>query len=304
MKLRKRAIGAFLLAACAGCASGDIRDDYVAGWQSQRDVYIHQFVHANFARERAWAVQSEKLEKSESVDWPDYARPLLAAATRARALSEDRGRALVLERFLAHMRTTPTAQATADWFAADAADIRDAAKDSVERTRALLGRLATSADMTEDLFQRIEASAAAEGVVRGRARQHADLRRTAGLYFRARDDQVVLPEDAGPDDPGLTNGGDKIAATSSIGARRDLIGEVDRLLDSADLRAAILQPRECHRTDDVVTCVPQSTGAAVSEGEGTEATSPADTLTAPADNANEAWPNMPRREFFEERSRW
>ncbi len=304
MKLRTRAVGAFLLAACAGCASGNIRDAYVAGWQSQRDVYIHQFVHANFARERAWAVQSEKLEKSESVDWPDYARPLLAAATRARALSEDRGRALDLERFLAHMRSTPTAQATVDWFAGDAADIRNAANDSVERTKELLGRLAGPAQLTEDLFQRIASSAAAEGVVRGRALQHANLRRTAGLYFRARDDQVVLPGDAGPDGAGLRDGGDETAATGGIGARRDLIGEVDRLLDSADLRAAILRPRACHRTDEVVTCVPQSTGAEVPEGDGTGATSPADALTPPADNANEVWPNMPRREFFEEGSGW
>lgn len=280
MKLRTTAIGAFLLAACvAGCVSGSIRDDYIAGWQWQRDVYIHQFVQANFVSERAWTVRSAKLAKSESVDWADYARPVLAAATRSRAISEDRGRALVLERFLVHMRTRPAVQATVDWFAAEATDIRTAAKDSEDRTAALIDQLAGSAAMTEQLFQSVWATAATQGIARGRALQYADLRRTAALYFHARDETAVLPDD-----------------------RAELIDDVDRLLDAADLRTAILRARQCRRAGDVVTCMPQAGGVPLSGDDEAEPSAPdAGTSTQPA---NEFAPNRPQRDIFDDPSGW
>lgn len=282
-----------LLAACAGCVSGNIRDDFVTGWQNQRDMYIHQYVHQSFVQEQRWIVKRAALVRSQTLEWPAYARPASAAAIRSRALSQDRGRALLLERFLDHMRTTPSPQATVEWFAIEAADIREASRDAVERSQALLAELGGSAAMSEALLERVETTAAAQGVVRGRALQHADLRRTARLYFRARDDAVDISD----------NGEDLSADAGVGGVRGDaLISDVNRMLDTVDLRAAILQPRQCDGSGGIVICTPDRSAAAgpVSEADGFQ---PAGGLTGPADNAI-GIPNTSGRDFFDGRSGW
>lgn len=286
-----------MLFVAGGCGSGNIRDDFVRGWQGQRDVFIHQYVHQSFAQERRWAAQRATLVRSKSLDWPVYARPALVSAVRTEALSQDRGRAVSLERFLAHMRTTPTADATARWFDTEAAAIEEAAEETAAASRALAATLAGSRPVDDDLFQRIETVAAARGEARGRALQHADLRRTARLYFRARDDEVVIPGadgdlSAGTMEPGV-----------AIGARRDpLVDGVNRLLEQSDLRPALLQPRQCDRRNGTVFCTPRP-GALLSADESASGTTPGAGSGSAMEDAGEAR-DAPLRNLFEDRSGW
>lgn len=293
MPVSARAFAVVVVFAVAGCAGGSVRDSFVAGWQDQRDAFIARFVHANFVQEKRWIADSEILARSGSTDWPAYAGPTLAAAMRAQALSQDRGRAETLERFLAHMRTTPTAAATAEWFADEAVRIRESAQVIAATTDALVAELDGGTTASAALLQRISAAAGAEGRVRGRALQYADLRRTARLYFDARDDDVVIAAAQG-------------APIAAAGGDRTLLAEVNRILATGDLRATLLRPYRCERADAAVYCAPGPPGATglALPPDRAPGTMPADDLIGPADDATGGDPDLPRRDIYEGRYGW
>jgi len=293
MRARISACCAIVVAVAAGCVSGNIRDDFVTGWRNQRDVHTHQYVHQSFAQDRRWAVQRTQLVQSKSLDWPLYARPALATAVRTQTIAQDRGRAITLERFLEHMGTTPSAEATAAWLAAEAVDIERDADDTAARSGDLIAALGEAQSITDSLFQRIEDNAAARGVVRGRALQHGDLRRTTQLYFQARDDDVEV---AGEDDA-------LSASTGDIGAPQDaLMLSVNRMLERTDLRQTILRPRRCEHIGTDIICTPQPGGIMLEESK-EDTVGPIDDLPDAGQNAREAR-DRPRRDFFEDPTGW
>lgn len=237
-------------ALCAACASGRVLDDYLAGWQSQRDSSTATFVHRNFVFQRdpkaEWAAGSAKAaESSDALEWAAYARPTLAAATRSRAIFIDRGRAEVLDRFLAHMRADPGAEATTQWFTAEESGLRDAAQQAGARAGAVVAESAGPLRIGEQWSQRIVELAAEQGSLRGRALALSELRRTAALYYR----------DIGFDRDTL---GFVAPARSTAGSAEmsgDLVEQVDTQAGWSMIGNALIAPYRCERSGGEVSCV-------------------------------------------------
>jgi hypothetical protein len=244
MRRRVIAVACLVVVACVACASSSVLDDFIAGWQSQKDGYVHDFVHRSFLEQRKVADERAKLVQSGAVEWSSYARRILATATLARAITEAKGRAQMLERFLEHMQAAPGADATTDWFSASAAELRQSARNTGARTEDLVRELGSPLAITVAALERVELQAAAQGQARGEALQLADLRGSAGLYYgRIGYDPTAL---------GFLAGG---AGAGTGEARQDpLVGAVEQESGWAALRQAILQPRSCAHTTGAVVC--------------------------------------------------
>lgn len=250
----KRIATGFVIATaalCAACATSPVLDDYLAGWQSQRDGAIATFAHRNFTFQRG-AAERAKVAQSGSLNWADYARPTLAAATRSRAVFIDRGRADVFDRFLAHMRADPAAEATTVWFAAEETKIREQAKKVGDQAGALLAEFAGPIRVGESWGARIVALAADQGTVRGAALALGELRRTAALFYGdvgydKRTLGFFLPEGA--------PGGD--------GRDIGLVREVEAEAGWSAMRDALISARRCEAGGGV-TCA--RTGKTVEPG--------------------------------------
>lgn len=237
-----------LASGLSACSSSPAIDGYVAGWQAEHDAQTHAFAHDSFALNRQAEAQAAALARSGALAWPHYAEPLLRTATRSRTVHQAQGRALVLERFLAHMRAAPDVAATEAWFAGQVEAIEAAAAAAGSETAAEVDAFASPMPMSEESFGRITRAAAGEGLVRGEAMQLADLRRSTANYFRRLGyDKGTLAFDRGD---GTEPGPDE-----------RLHAGVDGRLGWAGLRQAILQPRSCIREAATVTCAPAPAGA-------------------------------------------
>lgn len=237
-----------LASGLSACSSSPAIDGYVAGWQAEHDAQTHAFAHDSFALNRQADAQGAALARSGALAWPHYAEPLLRTATRSRTVHQAQGRALVLERFLAHMRAAPDVAATEHWFAGQVEAIEAAAAAVGSETAAEVRAFASPMSMSEESFGRITRAAAGEGRVRGEAMQLADLRRSTANYFRRLGyDKGTLAFDRGD---GTEPGPDE-----------RLLAGVDGRLGWAGLRQAILQPRSCIREAATVTCAPAPAGA-------------------------------------------
>jgi hypothetical protein len=239
----------------AACSSPAI-DEYLGGWQAEHDAQTHAFAHDSFALNREAEAQAAALARSGSLNWPHYAEPLLKTATRSRTIHQAQGRALVLERFLAHVRTAPDVAATEQWFAGEGRAVEAAAAAAGGETAAEVRAFGSALPISEESFARLTRAAATEGRVRGQAMQLADLRRSAANYFRRLGyDKDTLALDRG-------NG-------AGPAADERLQASVDGRLGWAGLRQAIQQPRSCAREEAAVTCAPApgNTPPAVAEDE-------------------------------------
>ncbi len=243
----KRIVTSLALAAavsCAACASGNVIDDYLAGWQSQRDGYTATFVHRNFAFQRDAKVERSRVAESGALDWAAYAEPTLAAAIRSRAIFIDRGRARVLDRFLAQMRADPGAEAVTQWFAAEETKLREQAEQTGERARGILSAFAGPIRVSDAWSEAITSLAADQGSVRGGALALDDLRQTAALYYR---DVGYEKDTLGFVTPGKTSD----AREHDSG----LVQQVEPQGGWPELREALIAPRRCERTGGGVSCV-------------------------------------------------
>lgn len=238
-----------LVVGIAACSSTAVLDEHLVGWQGEHDQQTHDFAHQSFALNRQLSSQADAVASSRALNWSHYAEPMLQTATRSRTVHEAQGRALVLERFLAHMHADPDVGATEEWFTGQVRAIEAEADAAAAETAAVTGTFAAPLAMGEDAFRGVAAAAAREGRVRGEALQLADLRRTAGNYFRRLGyDERTLAFDRGD---GATPVPDE-----------HLIAGVDRRLGWAALRQSILEPRTCTTVEARVHCAPVPAGTA------------------------------------------
>lgn len=283
---------AILLGGLCACSSAPNLDEHLAGWQGEHDAATHAFAHESFTLNRQAEVQAEKLERSGLTDWPQYAEPILRTATRSRTVHQAQGRAMVLERFLAHMRGDPGVEPTEKWFADQVQSIEAAAAASGAETSAAAAAFGSPLTMSEETFRRVVAAAAGEGRVRGEALQLADLRRTAGNYFRRLGyDERTLAFD---------RGGGKATAPDER-----LLASVDARSGWPQLRQAILQPRSCSRQASLVTCAPVPAGAPppVVEDEPAMAPPPQRSML-PGDSIRWAEPKVRAPDLLDRRPGW
>lgn len=229
---------------CAACASGNVIDPYLTGWQSQRDGYTATFVHQNFAFQRDAKVERSRVDTSGALDWAAYAQPTLAAAIRSRAIFINRGRARVLDRFLAQMRADPGAEAVTQWFAAEAIKLHEQAEQTGERARVNLSAFAAPIRVSEAWSEAITSLAADQGSVRGGAAALDHLRQTAALYYR----DVGYEKDT----LGFVSPGKTAEATEYDSG---LVQQVEPQGGWPALREALMAPRRCERTGGGVSCV-------------------------------------------------
>lgn len=282
-----------LLAATAACSSDPVLDEHLAGWQSQHDAQTHAFAHDNFALSRQADAEAGTLARSGVLEWRHYAEPLLATATRSRAVHQAQGRAVVLERFLAHMRGDPGVDSTEAWFAREIELVRAAADEAGAGTAAVSRGFGQAQAMSEDTFRRVATAAAREGTVRGEALELADLRRTAGNYFRRRGfDKRTLAFDR--DD-----------AAAPVPDER-LVADVERHLGWAGLRQVILEPRTCVRPETVVMCAPAAPGTAppLVAPEELEAEPPPERSFLPGENLRWSEPRLRAPDLLKRRPGW
>lgn len=284
---------AFLATAAAGCSSTSVVDDHLAGWQREHDAQTHAFAHDSFALNRQASEEAARLAGSGSLLWADYAEPMLRTATRSRAVHQAQGRAVALERFLTLMRTDPDAATTEAWFAERVRATEAAADEAAAETAAVAGAFDRPLPISEDTFRRVAAAAAREGRVRGEALQLADLRRTAGNYFRRRGyDERTLAFDRGD-------------GSEPVPDER-LVASVESRLGWAGLRQAILRPRTCAQAEAEVTCAPEPPGTGpvvITEGEGL-APPPLDPSILPGDNIRWSEPRMRSTDLLKRRPGW
>lgn len=275
----------------SACSSAPNLDAHLAGWQAEHDAATHAFAHDSFALNRQAGAQAERLARSGAVEWPAYAEPMLRTATRSRTVHQAQGRALVLERFLGHMRASPDVGATESWFAGEVRAIEEAAEAAGGETAAEARALSGPLPMSEETFRRIGAAAAREGRVRGEALQLAELRRTASNYFR----RLGYDKDALTFDHG--DGGTTIADER-------LLEGVDARLGWAELRQAILQPRSCSRRDAAVTCAPSPAGVPPPVAEEPLAPPPPQRSVLPGDSIRWAEPKVRAPDLLDRRPGW
>lgn len=282
-----------LAASSAACSSDRVLDEHLAGWQSQHDAQTHAFAHDSFALNRRASAEADTPARSGVLQWPDYADPMLATATQTRAVHQAQGRALVLDRFLAHMRADPDVGATEAWIGGEVGAIKAAADAVGAEIAALANAFAGPLAMSEDTFRRVANAAAEEGRVRGEALQLADLRRTAGNYFRRLGyDERTLAFDRG----------DGSVPVPDL----RLVADVERRLGWAGLRQAILQPRTCARPETVVTCAPAPAGTAppVVAQDQPLAVPPLDRSILPGDNVRWSDPRLRAPDLLKRRPGW
>lgn len=185
---------------------------------------------------------------SEALEWRSYADPLLSMATRSRAVHQSQGRALVLDRFMTHMRGNPDVAATEAWFAGAVDAVRAAADEAGAETAAVAKAFAEPLAVSEDAVVRVVTAAGQEGTIRGEALQLGDLRRTAGNYFRRLGyDKRSLAFDRGEAAP--------------VPDER-LVTDVENRLGWAGLRHAVVAARTCTRREATVICAPAPPGTA------------------------------------------
>jgi hypothetical protein len=274
----------------AACSSPPI-DEYLAGWQAEHDAQTHAFAHDSFALNREAEAQSAALVRSRSLNWPHYGEPLLRTATRSRTVHQAQGRALVLERFLAHMRTAPDVAATEQWFAGQVQAVEAAAAAAGGETAAVVRAFGSALPMSEESFGRVTRAAAAEGRVRGEAMQLADLRRTAANYFRRLGyDKATLAFDRGD-------------GTGTVADERMLAG-VDGRLGWPRLRQAILQPRSCAQEGAVVICAPASDGTPPPVVEDEPMAPPPQRSLLPGESIRWAEPKVRAPDLLDRRPGW
>lgn len=276
----------------SACSSAPNLDAHLAGWQAEHDAATHAFAHESFTLNRQAGAQAQRLARSGAVDWPAYAEPMLRTATQSRTVHQAQGRALVLERFLEHMRASPELGATEGWFAGEVRALEDAAEaaggETAAETRALAGPL----PMSEETFRRIAAAVAREGRVRGEALQLAELRRTASNYFRRLGyDKRTLAFDRGD-------------GAATVADERLLAG-VDARLGWAELRQAILQPRSCGREAAAVICTPSPAGMPPPVAEDEPLTPPPPQRSVlPGDSIRWAEPKVRAPDLLDRRPGW
>jgi hypothetical protein len=275
----------------SACSSAPAIDDYLAGWQAEHDAEIHAFAHDSFVLNRQAEAQGRALARSGALAWPHYAEPLLRTATRSRTVHQAQGRALVLERFLAHMRASPEAAATGRWFAGEVEAVETAAAQAGAKTAAEVRALASALPMTEESFGRIVRPAAEEGRVLGEAMQLADLRRSASNYFRRLGyDKETL---------GFARGDE----TATVADERLLAG-VNGRLGWTGLRQALLQPRSCVRDAAGVTCAPAPAGAPPPEVDDEPLTPPPQRSLLPGESIRWAEPKVRAPDLLDRRPGW
>lgn len=283
---------ALLAGGVSACSSAPSLDAHLAGWQAEHDAATHAFAHESFTLNRRAGAQEERLAGSGALDWPAYAEPMLRTATQSRTLHQAQGRALVLERFLQHMRASSEVGATEGWFAGEVRALEEAAEAAGGETAAEARALAGPLPMSEETFRRVGAAAAREGRVRGEALQLAELRRSASNYFRRLGyDKRTLAFDHGD-------------GTATVADER-LLASVDARLGWADLRQAILQPRRCSRQDAAVTCAPSPAGVPPPVAEDEPLTPPPPQRSVlPGDSIRWAEPKVRAPDLLDRRPGW
>ncbi len=160
-------------------------------------------------------------------------------------------------------------------------------------TAAVAGAFDGPLAMNEETFRRVAGAAAREGRVRGEALQLADLRRTAGNYFRRLGyDERTLAFDRG----------DRSAPVPD----ERLVASVEGRLGWAGLRHAILQPRTCTQAGMSVSCAPAPADAGpvvLTEGEEL-APPPLDPSILPGDNIRWSEPRVRATDLLKRRPGW
>jgi predicted outer membrane protein len=282
---------AWLLAiGLAACSSPPI-DEYLTGWQAEHDAQTHAFAHDSFALNREAGAQAAALARSRSLNWPHYAEPLLRTATRSRTIHQAQGRALVLERFLAYMRTAPDVAAAEQWFAGQVQAVEAAATATGDDTAAEVRAFGAPLPMSEESFGRVTRAAATEGRVRGEAMQLADLRRTAANYFRR---------------PGYDKGMltfNRVDWPETVPDER-LLANVDSRLGWAELRQAILQPRSCAPEGAAVTCATAPGGTPPPVAEDEPMAPPPQRSLLPGESIRWAEPKVRAPDLLDRRPGW